>query len=318
MLDFGVKRQLPPLNSLIVAEAAARLGSFKAASDELHVTASAVSHQIRSLETWLGFRLFNRSVRSVGLTEAGRRYLFEMSALLDDLSRRTKMEIARSGKGQVLTIQTTDSFANRWLVARLPDFLAQHRGASVQIVTFEYTEGFRPSEVDMAILYGRGEWPDCRARLLLEETIFPVSSPNLATLKKNKSWLEGIGDHTLLHDDNIGTSWPEWWRFAGEGAVARENVDMAIGPHFNHSHLSLLAAELGSGVTLASWPLVIDALNDGSLIALSGKRLTTGFGYYILESSDPATRERCCGLVDWLCAQASHSSPETTAGMPTS
>jgi LysR family transcriptional regulator, glycine cleavage system transcriptional activator len=311
MLEFGVKRQLPPLNSLIVAETAARLGSFRAASDELHVTASAVSHQIRSLESWLGFRLFNRSVRSVGLTEAGRRYLFEVSALLDDLSRRTKMEIARSGKGQVLTVQTTDSFANRWLVARLPDFIAQHRGTSVQIVTFEYTEGFRPSEADMAVLYGRGKWPNSRATLLLEETIFPVSSPNLTALKKNKSLIEGIADYTLLHDDNLGVSWQEWWSFAEGGAALDDSVDMAVGPHFNHSHLSLLAAELGSGVTLASWPLVIDALNEGSLVALSDKRLKTGFGYYILESTDAATRERCRTFVDWLSAQPPQSSSES-------
>jgi len=311
MLEFGVKRQLPPLNSLIAAETAARLGSFKAASEELHVTASAVSHQIRSLERWLGFRLFNRSVRSVGLTEAGRRYLFEISALLDDLSRRTKMEIARSGKGQVLTVQTTDSFANRWLVGRLPGFLKGHRGTSVQIVTFEYTEGFRPSEADMAILYGRGEWPNCHARLLLEETIFPVSSPNLAAL--TRPWIEGIGDHTLLHDDNIGTSWQEWRSFAGDDAVLPGDVDMGAGPHFNHSHLSLLAAERGSGVTLASWPLVIDALNEGTLIALSDKRLTTGFGYYILESTDSATRERCSAFIDWLCAQAQRSPSQNGA-----
>jgi LysR family glycine cleavage system transcriptional activator len=300
-----MKRQLPPLNALIAAEAAARLGGFKAASEELHVTASAISYQIRALETWLGFRLFNRTARSAGLTDAGRRYLFDISALFDDLSLRTKMEMARSGKGQVLTVQTTDSFANRWLVARLPDFLSTRADTGVQVVTFEYTEGFRPSEADLAILYGDGNWANATGRLLLPERIFPVVSPKLDLPDGNPCWADLLRKLPLLHDDNLGTSWQEWWDFIGTDLPPADLMKhLAAGQHFNHSHLTLRAAELGHGITLASSPLVIDALQEKSLIALDERCLETGLGYYVLESGDAATRRRAQPFVDWLMARA--------------
>ncbi|HVJ31518.1 MAG TPA: LysR substrate-binding domain-containing protein [Terriglobia bacterium] len=300
-----MKRQLPPLNALIAAEAAARLGGFKAASEELNVTASAISYQIRSLEAWLGFRLFTRTARSAGLTDAGRRYLLDISALLDDLSLRTKVEMGRSGRGQVLTVQTTDSFASRWLVARLPDFLAKSGGIGVQVVTFEYTESFRSSEADLAILYGDGNWGNTAGQLLLPERIFPVVSPKLDVPGGDPSWPDLLRSLPLLHDDNLGTSWSEWWDFIGADLPSDELMrDLAAGQHFNHSHLTLLAAERGHGITLASSPLVIDALQEKSLVALDERRLETGLGYYVLESGDAATRRRARPFVDWLMARA--------------
>jgi LysR family glycine cleavage system transcriptional activator len=297
-----LKRRLPPLNSLIAAEVAARLKSFKAASEELHVTPSAVSHQIRLLEGWLGFSLFNRSTRSVGLTEAGARYMRHASQLLDGLEAATREEVERSGQRQTMKVQTTDSFASRWLVARLPDFLSRNPDISIQIVTFEYTEGFRSSEADVAVLYGRGNWPNCKSEMILNETIFPVCSPEILPLH-NAGGSGAIFSHPLIHDVNLGTSWQEWWRHAGSEVDQDAAMNLSAGPRFNHSHLALQAAECGNGIALASGPLVLDSLQKQTLIAPFNSRISTGFGYYVIQSLDARTQNRCGRFVEWLHLQ---------------
>ncbi|MGH8498521.1 MAG: LysR substrate-binding domain-containing protein, partial [Methylococcales bacterium] len=290
------------MNSLIAAEVAARLASFKSASEKLHVTPSAVSHQIRILEDWLGFSLFNRSTRSVTLTEAGDRYLKHVSELLDGLEAATREEVERTGKRQILRVQTTDSLASRWLIGRLPDFLHQHPGIFVQIVTFEFTEGFRPSEVDVAVLYGRGDWPNCKSEMILKETIFPVCSPQFFSPQGADNKME-VFSHPLIHDVNLGTSWQEWWRYAEDEVGKDRRVDLTAGLRLNHSHLALQAAELGNGIALASRPLVLDSLQRRTLAAPFDSQLSTGFGYYVIQSLESEAQNRCRPFVEWLHLQ---------------
>lgn len=292
------KRRLPPLAPLIAAETVARLGSFAAASEELHVTPSAVSHQVRQLESWLGFVLFRRSTRSVALTLAGRQFLEDVSEGLNALEASTAIAMEQAGKMVIARLQTTDSFAARWLVDRLASFQARHPHMSVRVATWEYTEGFRPAQSDLAILYGRGDWSLQHVMPLIMETILPVCSPAVAESLKSRHCK--LAQVQLLHDDNLGASWHDWWASAQVASGEYEGVDLRAGLHFNHSHLALRAAEQDSGIVLASWPLVVDALHIGKLVAPFTHRLETGFGYYLVQSPDARIRQRCTPLAEWL------------------
>lgn len=294
------KRSLPPLAGMIAADAVARLSSFTAAADELHVTPSAISHRIKALEDWLGFALFTRNTRSVTMTSLGRDYLNDVAESLSGLENITAHAQARAGKAQVIRLQTTDSFANRWLVDRLPTFLQTHPNISVQIITREYTEGFRTSDADIAVLYGQGDWEGCIATALLEETIFPVVSPKIL---KDIHHKDEIFQHCpLIHDDNLGTSWLDWWQSAAINSGNSQDYESSAGLHYNHSHLALKAAEQGCGVALASEPLVVDALSHGQLIAPFKYKHCTEYGYYLLQRHE--SQQYCLLFVDWLLDEA--------------
>lgn len=294
-----MKRRLPPLTALATAEAVARHPTFTAAADELHVTPSAISHQIKGLEEWLGFSLFRRDARSVRLTEEGADFLGKVAGILNGLESVTLEAMERAGKQKKLRIQTTDSFASRWLIERLPHFQHENPSMSVQIVTREFTEPYRPNEADVAVLYGRGDWPNCVSEMLLKETILPVCSPRLLLGDPLKT----LFSNKLLHDDNLGTTWEEWLDFARIGIDQGRRADSLYGLHFNHSHLALQAAEQGGGVLLASRPLVIDALREGRLAAPFNQELDTGHGYFLVQSPEPERQKRSILLASWLWAQ---------------
>jgi LysR family glycine cleavage system transcriptional activator len=291
-----MKRKLPPLASLATAAAIAQERTFTAAAEKLHVTPSAISHQIRGLEDWLGFALFRRDVRSVRITEEGAAYLEKVSVILNNLESVTLEAMEQAGKRKLLRIQTTDSLASRWLVSLLPSFQAKHPNLSVSIVTREYTEGYRSTDADIAILYGRGDWPNFVCNLILREAILPVCSPEL--LRGDP--LETLRGNRLLHDDNLGTTWEDWLAFAGIEMPPIGDRQHAHGLHFNHSHLALQAAEQGAGIVLASLPLVADALASKKLVAPFEQQLETGFGYHLVQSLDADQQRRSRTLVEWL------------------
>lgn len=289
------KRKLPPLTGLVAADAVARLSSFSAAADELHLTPSAISHRVRVLEDWLGFSLFTRNTRSVTLTTAGRRYLNAVAKSLSELETMSIHAQTQEGQNQIIRLQTTDSFANRWLVDRLPTFLQNHPDISVQIITREYTEGFRTTEADVAILYGQGDWEGCITTPFMKETIFPVLSP---TMSKSTITEDFFQTTPLIHDDNLGTTWIDWWQAASIESGDYGEYESQAGLHYNHSHLALKAAERGDGIALASEPLVMNALDNGQLIKPFGFKLRTEYGYYLLQRYD--NQEFCIKFIDWL------------------
>ncbi|MFM2484705.1 LysR substrate-binding domain-containing protein [Celerinatantimonas yamalensis] len=297
------KRRLPPLTGLIAADAVARQTSFTAAADELNLTPSAVSHRIRALEDWLGFALFIRNTRTVTLTTLGHHYLQDIAKLLSGLETVTTHALAQIEKHQVIRLQTTDSFANRWLVERLPRFIDAHPYISVQIMTREYTEGFRTTNADIAILYGRGNWEGCIATKVLEETIFPVLSAKMASEWTHSEHL--FQSYPLIHDDNLGTTWSDWWLAAEVEPGYSHAHQSKAGLHYNHSHLALKAAERGDGIALASQPLVSDALTKGDLVAPFAFKLHTGYSYYLLHRHIP--QMACRMFIDWILREVALS-----------
>ena len=301
-----MKRKLPPLNAVVAFESAARHLSFRKAGDELCVTPSAISHQVRLLEDWLGVKLFERSTRAVELTDFGRRYMLELGALLDRLEKFSGNEDLSKTK-KTITIQTTDSFASRWLIPRLSEFESLHADSAVKIVTHDFRDSLRSSEADLGILFitekERGAVSKKNnMRLLFREEIFPVCSPKLMQGIDSIS-VADLPRFTLIHDDNVGVSWRDWMAAAGGARIDASNPNTKNGAHYNHAHLALTAAELGNGFTLASNVLAGDALRKGNLVAPFAEKITTGCGYYLAQSEDSQVRKKCRVFSEWVVSE---------------
>ena len=203
-------QSLPSLNGLRAFEAAARLGSFTAAGNELFVTQGAVSRSIQGIERDLGVALFHRRGRYLDLTAEGQRYaevIAEAFRMMPNATAATR-ELAES---DVLTVSMLPSFAAKWLVPRLPDLLAANPTLDLRISAFQQPTTFEDG-VDVAIRYGLGSWPNTEIRLLCHEDIFPVCSPGLAEPDGPLQGPSDLADVTVLHGPLRRTGklgWPQ-------------------------------------------------------------------------------------------------------------
>ena len=173
-------RRLPPFPALRAFEAAARLLSFRRAAEELHVSDSAISHQVRRLEEFLGVRLFLREPSGVTLTNAGSDYLAAVGGILDSLARCTDEARGLATDGP-LRVRTTPAFASRWLVPRLADFRAAHPDTELHITTSASVEpvDFRAEPVDLVVQYAMGAGEGVEVEPLMTSSRAPVCAPGL-------------------------------------------------------------------------------------------------------------------------------------------
>lgn len=302
---------LPPLTAVRTFEAAARHLSFTRAASELHVTQSAVSHQVRSLEAWLGFPLFRRCNREIQLTDEGAAYLPAVRAALNKLRAATESLVHRDYEG-LLSISTTESFATHWLISRLPLFLAEHPELDVRITTQNpvdefgnESDEFAPPWIDVVIRYGRGNWLGLRSIKLFGEEITPVCAPALMRGPHSLTDPRNLRHHTLLHDE-MQMHWRTWLLSAG-----LEEVDASRGPRFSHSHMVITAAVRGLGVALGRTALVEQEVAAGNLVQPYEHRLPAEYAYHLLMRDAAASQPKVSAFQDWLLGQAARfTSPE--------
>lgn len=300
------RRQLPPLNSLRAFEAAARHLSFTKAADELFVTQAAVSHQVKSLEDWLGRKLFQRKNRAVFLTEEGQRYLRDITDGLDILDDATQRVLA-SGDGGVLTISSLPSFASKWLVPKLGDFRLLRPDIDVRISADNDNIDFRSSDVDMAVRAGKGDWPNLHAEHLLTETFFPVCNPSLLSGDHPLLKPEDLRHHTLLHDDDQRDDWRMWLIAAG---VDLTTIDPARGPRFDDSSMMLQAAIESQGIAIGRSALAANDLAAGRLVRPFDVTLPWRMDYYIVCPKGDETLPKITAFADWLLDTAAKESSD--------
>lgn len=287
-----------PLRALVVFEAAARLGSFRAAAEELGLTPSAVSHQVRALEAGLGLGLFDRVGRGVVLSADGVELFGGIRDGFEQLRRATD-RMARRGRGgriEVVRVRTPPSFAGRWLLPRLPALLAAHPGIDIR-VNADRDQRPGAAGVDLMIAYGdAGAWQRS-ADLLLEEALQPMCAPALAA---------GIGAPAdLLTRPLIGTrgnalSWASWFRRHGIG-VGRAGVPaMELDP----SDVAIDAAARGLGVVLESDVLTEGERLDGRLVAPLPAHAIRVAAYWLLPAAGSGRRPAVDRVRAWLMAAA--------------
>lgn len=289
-------RHLPPLHTLRAFEAAARRLSFIRAAEELHVTPSAVSHQIRSLEEHLGVKLFDRLTRRVVLTREGRTFLPPVQGALDQIDVAVQRLNVNRDDGS-LTIQASPNFATEWLVPRLLGFQAEFPDIEVRLVTTRGHDGLRLDfeQVDLAIWYGNGRWPDVACERLMSEQLVPVCSPGLLAGEQALASPADLRNATLIHVLMRIGQWRNWLEAAGV-----EGVDPERGPKFQNTPLALEAAMAGMGVAIANRAFVADHLRDGRLVIPFDKDLPSESAYYLIYPTQGLQHPSALAFQGWI------------------
>jgi len=256
-----VRRTLPPFAAVRAFEAAAGQGSFKRAAEELHVTPSAISHQVKTLEDFLGLSLFHRTATGVELTADGAAYRQEVGAILDRLDAATERMRGVDLAGP-LSVRATPAFASRWLLPRMARFNDTHPDVALQITTTADPMHFPPDGIDVLIQYGQEPAPGLSVEPFMTSARFPACHP--ALLKDGPPIREpaDLARLTLLRD-LVGDDWETWFECAGAGMPEADGE-----PCLAHCELTLRAAEEGQGVALAYGALVGDTIAAGKLVRL--------------------------------------------------
>jgi LysR family glycine cleavage system transcriptional activator len=299
-----VAQRLPSLNSLRAFEAAARHLSLTKAARELSVTPAAVSHQIKALEVDLGVALLRRVKGEFVLSEAAQSALPALRAGFDQIAeaaRRLRSDQTR----HFLTISVGPTFTSTWLVRRLGRFKAAFPEIDVRLQTTDNLADFARDGVDVAIRFGRGDYPGMAAIRLFDEEIYPVCSPGLLERGPPLESPSDLAAHTLLHVEWIPSGgsetldWEMWLRAAGA-----QGVDHTRGPRFSHSSNALQAAVEGQGVALGSGSLARDDLEAGHLVCPFDIVLPVNFAYYLVYPEATAEASKVAAFRDWILAEA--------------
>jgi LysR family glycine cleavage system transcriptional activator len=277
--------RLPSLNGLRAFEAAARHLSFTLAAQELNVTQTAISHQIRRLEEELGLKLFIRQSRSLALTPEATDYLPGIRAAFQDLRTATD-RLLRKDDDRVLTISTLTSLAVKWLLPRLSSFQEKHPDIDVRITTSTELVDFRTSNVDAAIRYGQGRWPGLDAEWLMAEHLFPVCSPKLLTGERALRQPEDLKHATLLHTSSTIDDWRLWLTAAGLPAHLSQNRGLT----FDLAFMTIQAAIDGLGVAMGHTAYVADDVANGRLVVPFNVSMPSAGYYFVTPQDRPTTR----------------------------
>jgi LysR family glycine cleavage system transcriptional activator len=293
---------LPSMSALRAFESAARHQSFSKAAMELHLTQGAVSRQVRQIEDSLGSALFERVNQRVFLTEVGRSYLKDVQRVLGSLAAATHRVMATAGRGGVLDLAVLPTFATRWLMPRLPDFLARHPDAtlnfSVRVAPFDFaTEPF-----DAAIHHGEPTWPGAICEPLCEESVVPVAAPALSAALADGG-PGALAEARLLHQSTRPNAWRDW--FARDGL---EPASVYAGFRFDQFAMIAGAASAGLGVALVPRFLVEEELRIGALVVIDDRPLSSGTGYWFAYPEEKAGSALVRAFGRWL-ARAAASPP---------
>lgn len=275
-------KPLPPMNSLIVFEAAARHLSFTQAAHQLNVTQGAISRQIRQLEEYLGRELFIRANRNLYLTPTGLQYYQTIYDALLDVSKATAEVKKWKGEDQV-TVATTNAMASLWLLPKVADF-QQNEGVDIRILTTENILDLNKMECDVALFYCKKPPTAMQATTLFAEEVFPVCSPAyLSKFNGLSNPYEIFNQHLLYLDESQKDwiTWPEWFELVGLPVVTPRNK-----MNINNYPLVIQAAIHGQGVALAWGSLLDDHLEKGTLVRPIDTVLKTEANFCMLDPKD--------------------------------
>ena len=282
---------LQPLQGFLTA---ARLRNLSRAAESLHLTVSALSHQIRALEERLGQRLFVRGPRGITLTADGERLYAAVAVHFEAIEHALRPCTRRD---DVLTLSLLPTLAASWLVPRLPLFLAKHPQLEINLQSSaERVDFSRETAIDAALRFGPGQWPGITAVHLFDDWLTPVASPALIATHGGRKTSHDLARYPLLGDS--GESWAKWFTHYGGSAPARY---VAV---FSDTDTLHRAAVAGMGVALGRMTLARPLIEAGLLRSLSKHRLKSDYAHYLVY---PPRSEHHAGLTafrEWLLAQA--------------
>ncbi len=287
------KRVASP-RTLMVFEAAGRLGSFTRAAAELNVQQPAVSAAIKQLETSLGVRLFTREHRKIRLTSAGNRLYADVTRAIEQLEVSTRA-VSQLGRSNYVTLNASSAFNNYWMMPRLADLHARYPGIDLRLQASDREPDIDAENISLAVRRGDGRWPGCGAARIAPEVIYPVAAPRVMAAAIDLVSIPGLLHQRLIHLEEPvreRPSWQQWLAHFGIDRIAPEG-----GLRLNDYALVLQAAMAGEGFALG-WHHMTDRLvAQGLLAARTGWTWETRNGFYLVWSntrplSPPAAKVR--------------------------
>lgn len=291
---------LPPVANLLAFEAVARRRSFAFAAAELHLTASAISHQVARLEADLGIRLFERSAHGVRLSDAGERYLERVSGALSAISAAT--EDLRKGVSNSLYVHSAPSIASLWLMPRLRRFAQAYPDIALNLSAAHTPSDFALGQADVDIRYGVPQWGNLVVEPLFEELILPLASPAFIREHRLKR-IDQLFEVPLIQSNVSVVQWSDWVRqFADRRAPERFAL------RFDRAQMSLDAAMQGLGVALESAVNAGPHLSTGKLKPVFGMdKAVRVKAHFVVYPAKHAKRPPVEAFLSWIHGEASRT-----------
>lgn len=291
--------RVPQIRNLQAFAAAGRLGSFKAAAEELNVTPSAISHRISSLEQFLGEKLFEASGRGAALTFSGRTYLQSIQRVFDQLDVATD-KIKNRGVSGPLTIRLYPAFARRWLIPRLSSFAEMYPDVELNLVIVQEPLDFTLADTDVAIEYTAGWLSGYRCDTLMVEDVIALCSPQYIQSHGGSMLPENLDSYTLIHNSDRPEQW-RWWRKQVGLKAGHSGRNLNV----SNRDAAVDAAAAGLGIALAHAPLINDALLNRQVVSPFSFSVPVDHRYYLVTTSDRAELPRVSAFRDWILGEIS-------------
>lgn len=292
------RKVLPPLDYLLAFEAAAKTGSFAAASRELNISETAISRKIRLLEQHYDIALFVRGHRSVRLTTQGMNLQTSVGQSMDILRSASRDMFARQQKNAV-NIAATNSVSSLWLMPRLHKFNKANGRIKIMLVSSDSDEECLAENMDLTILRGEGNWPGFESRKLFGETIFPVCTQEYLNANPQAANVNKLAGLHLIEVASTHTEWMNWSNWLAKNGLPDARLERTTS--FNTYPLSIQAAVDGLGLALGWQHLVDPLLDSGQLVRPLGNTcVRTQSGYFLLKRSSGKSFPECGIVENWL------------------
>jgi LysR family glycine cleavage system transcriptional activator len=286
-------RHMPPLKALRAFRTAGKHLSFKLAAEELFITASAVSHQVKNLEDFLGLELFKRKTRALEFTAPGKVYFDYLDGMFARLEAETHQLRAEYGR-VVVRLCVPPFFASELLLPKLSQFKALMPDTDIRVMTQPSMMKEHPSDADLSILLGTGDWPELETVPLFSRKIVTACSPEL----KARFGFEKYSDldgRTLIVHENRPRSWENWAKALG---IPAPRAGMIY--RFDSMAAVVQAAAQGHGVAIVSWPLSKGWFESGDLVRVLDDKVDTGEKFYVAYREEEYKRVEVARLINWI------------------
>ncbi|HEX9585780.1 MAG TPA: transcriptional regulator GcvA [Gammaproteobacteria bacterium] len=290
-------RRLPSLNALRAFEAGARHLSFTRAAEELSVTQTAISHQVRHLEDQLGVKLFERRTRELRLTPSGSMLYPAVAESLDGMAEAVA-RVRAVPVSRPLTVSVTPTFGARWLAQRLGRFWREHPDVDLRLHHSVQLVDLRRDDVDLAIRFGRGQWPGLDAEKLMRAQATPLCSPKLLSGENALRTPADLRHHVLIHEKDY-QEWTEWLAAAGVN-----EIDSQRGPIIDDPNAIIRSTIEGDGVMIAIPEVLSPEIESGRLVAPFVSEPDPAFAYYLVSLPGAMSRPDVRAFRDFLMLEA--------------
>lgn len=289
-----MQKPLPPLNALVAFEASVRFASFKLAAQELHITPGAVSQQVRKLEDWLGYSLFERQIRQLVVTDKGLAYFSQIAPALEQIcsaSQKYKLDTSNS-----VHLSLTQTLAAKWLSPRLSTFMTLHTDVEVHINATNKPIDFQNENADLALRHFDGKDKKLNVQLILNDEIRLFCAPEY--LKRHQLKHPNDLTKTSLIVNTLHPCWDEWLdHFSGINQKERQAITKI---HFDQTLLAIDAAKHGQGVVISNRALVQKELKLNELVEPFDYKLTNNKNFYLVHPKQIKLSPAAKKLKTWL------------------